>query len=146
MSKSKRQECFVNGHCCYDCPNFDIQTADERYGYGIAEDMGLEEIECKDCFYNMLMVISKWCSSTAVTAKVFSPTLYPVSSAFIQIGQPVQLNVVSSGLLILQVKGFYHKSVYILFPLLRGFDDLIKRELTAIFFYAQHPASLRIIA
>lgn len=52
MSKSKRQECFVNGHCCYDCPNFDIQTADERYGYGIAEDMGLDEIKCKDCRYN----------------------------------------------------------------------------------------------
>ena len=49
MSKSKRQECFVNGHCCYDCPDFQIQTVEERYGYGIAEDMGLEETECKDC-------------------------------------------------------------------------------------------------
>lgn len=52
MSKSKRQKCFVNGHCCYDCSNFEIQTVAERYGYGIAEDMGLEEVECKDCFYN----------------------------------------------------------------------------------------------
>ena len=52
MSKSKRQEYFVNGHCCCDCPNFEIQTADERYGYGIAEDMGLEEVECRDCHYN----------------------------------------------------------------------------------------------
>jgi len=52
MSKNKRQECFVNGHCCYDCPNFEIQTVEERYGAGIADDMGLEEVECKNCYYN----------------------------------------------------------------------------------------------
>lgn len=52
MSKSKRQECFVNGHCCYDCPNFEIQTVEERYGAGIADDIGLEEVECKNCYYN----------------------------------------------------------------------------------------------
>lgn len=51
MSKMRRK-CFVNGHCCFDCPNFEIQMVDERYGYGIAEDMGLEEIKCKDCHYN----------------------------------------------------------------------------------------------
>lgn len=44
-----RRKCFVNAHCCIDCPNFESQIADERYGYGIAEDMGLEEIKCKDC-------------------------------------------------------------------------------------------------
>ena len=51
MSKNKHQECFVNAHCCYSCPNFDIQAVEERYGYGIAEDMGLEEVKCKDCRY-----------------------------------------------------------------------------------------------
>ena len=25
---------------------------DERYGYGIADDIGLEEISCKQCLYN----------------------------------------------------------------------------------------------
>ena len=51
MNNRKQRKCFVNGHCCYSCPNFDIQVVDERYGYGIAEDMGLEEVECKDCRY-----------------------------------------------------------------------------------------------
>ena len=46
------KKCFVNAHCCYDCPNFERQIADDRYGYGIAEDMGLEEVKCKDCSYN----------------------------------------------------------------------------------------------
>lgn len=55
MSKSKRQKCFVNGHCCYDCSNFEIQTVAERYGYGIAEDMGLEEV---DSYANWLASIS----------------------------------------------------------------------------------------
>lgn len=52
MKNSKYKKCFVNGHCCYDCPNFEISTVEERYGVGIAEDMGLEEVECKDCYYN----------------------------------------------------------------------------------------------
>lgn len=46
------KQCFVNAHCSIDCPNFQFDIADERYGYGIAEDMGLERISCKECFYN----------------------------------------------------------------------------------------------
>ena len=46
--------CFVNPHCSYDCPNFEVDACDERYGYGIAEDMGLERISCKECRYGAL--------------------------------------------------------------------------------------------
>jgi hypothetical protein len=49
----KSKECFVNAHCSYDCPNFQIDIANERYGYGIADDMGLEKVSCKDCCYNL---------------------------------------------------------------------------------------------
>lgn len=48
----KYRECFVNAHCAYDCPNFQIDIANERYGYGIADDMGLEKVSCKDCRYH----------------------------------------------------------------------------------------------
>ena len=46
------KQCFVNVHCSIDCPNFQIDIANERYGYGIAEDMGFERIRCKDCYHN----------------------------------------------------------------------------------------------
>ena len=46
------KQCFVNAHCSIDCPNFQFDIANERYGYGIAEDMGLERISCKECYYN----------------------------------------------------------------------------------------------
>lgn len=45
-------ECFVNFHCSSDCPNFQIYRVDQYYGYGIANDIGLKEISCKDCYYN----------------------------------------------------------------------------------------------
>lgn len=48
----KRNKCFVNAHCCYDCPDFQRQAADEKYGVGIADDMGFNEIKCKDCYLN----------------------------------------------------------------------------------------------
>lgn len=48
----KHKQCFTNVHCSYDCPNFQIDMVNERYGYGIANDMGLKKISCKDCRYN----------------------------------------------------------------------------------------------
>lgn len=48
----KSKKCFVNAHCSYDCLNFQIDIANERYGYGIADDMGFEKVSCKDCCYN----------------------------------------------------------------------------------------------
>ncbi len=49
----KRKQCFVNYHCSNgDCPNAEYETADDRYGFGIADDMGLEQISCKQCCYN----------------------------------------------------------------------------------------------
>ena len=53
MNKMRNhKKCFVNAHCSIDCPNFQFDIANERYGYGIAEDMGLERISCKKCHYN----------------------------------------------------------------------------------------------
>ena len=34
------------------CPNAQYEAADDRWGYGIADDMGLEKISCKKCGYN----------------------------------------------------------------------------------------------
>ena len=46
------RKCFVTIHCSYDCPNSQIDAANDRYGYGIADDMGIKKINCKDCHYN----------------------------------------------------------------------------------------------
>ena len=46
-------EHFCNYHCSTsDCPDIQCDMADNKWGYGIAEDMGLERIDCKDCAYN----------------------------------------------------------------------------------------------
>ena len=47
------KNCFVSP-ACYDvrCPNISYEMADDRWGGGIADDMGLEKIKCKDCPYN----------------------------------------------------------------------------------------------
>lgn len=50
--KTKTKKCFVNAHCSCDCPNAEYEMADDRYGFGIADDMGLEKINCKQCCYN----------------------------------------------------------------------------------------------
>lgn len=50
MTKCER---FCNGHCTTsDCPNIQCDMADDEYGYGIAEDMGLKRIKCGDCYYD----------------------------------------------------------------------------------------------
>ena len=41
----KRKQCFVNSHCSLDCPNAEYEMADDRYGFGIADDMGLEKVK-----------------------------------------------------------------------------------------------------
>ncbi|MBQ9461008.1 MAG: hypothetical protein IJU51_03700 [Clostridia bacterium] len=46
-----KKKCFVNPHCIYDCPNFATDRINDKYGYGIADDMGLEEVKCKYCHY-----------------------------------------------------------------------------------------------
>lgn len=47
------KQCFTSCHCtCGDCPNVQYDIANNRYGFGIAEDMGLEKISCKECRYN----------------------------------------------------------------------------------------------
>lgn len=48
----KRKQCFVNYHCSSDCPNAEYEMADDRYGFGIADDMGLEKVSCKQCRYD----------------------------------------------------------------------------------------------
>ena len=44
---------FTNYHCtCEDCPNITAELADDRWGCGIADDMGLHKIQCSDCNYS----------------------------------------------------------------------------------------------
>ncbi len=43
---------FVSYHCGTDCPNIQADIADEKFGDGIAADMGLERIKCRDCGWN----------------------------------------------------------------------------------------------
>ena len=50
--KKNFKHCFTNAHCCDDCPNCQIDEIDNKYGYGIADDMGLKKIDCKKCQYN----------------------------------------------------------------------------------------------
>ena len=47
-----KKKCFTNYHCSYDCPNIEIDICDDKYGYGIADDMGLKRIKCSECGYN----------------------------------------------------------------------------------------------
>lgn len=47
------KECFVNAHCCTsDCPNMQRDEFDERYGFGIADDIDIKPQKCKSCMYN----------------------------------------------------------------------------------------------
>lgn len=43
--------CFVNGHCCYDCPNFQLDIFEEKYDLPAGE-IGLEKTTCKECYLN----------------------------------------------------------------------------------------------
>lgn len=50
---NKGKSCFANYHCStMDCPNIQYDAVDEQWGYGIADDCGMERIKCKDCYYN----------------------------------------------------------------------------------------------
>lgn len=45
------KECFVNGHCTYDCPNFRCDEIENYYDIP-CEDAGLCRIPCKECYLN----------------------------------------------------------------------------------------------
>lgn len=47
----KHRDCFVNGHCAYDCPNFQVDSFEEKYDLP-ASEVGLERIKCKECYLN----------------------------------------------------------------------------------------------
>lgn len=49
--KKHYKDCFVNGHCAYDCPNNAVDYINDKYGFGIADDMEFREIKCSDCRY-----------------------------------------------------------------------------------------------
>lgn len=54
FSKDDMCEHFCNNHCCSnDCPNIQYEYVENKYGYGIADDIGLERISCKKCNYNV---------------------------------------------------------------------------------------------
>lgn len=44
---------FCNYHCCTsDCPNIQYEECDAKWGDGIADDIGMERVKCKDCVYS----------------------------------------------------------------------------------------------
>lgn len=47
----KHKDCFVNGHCAYDCPNFQVDYFEEKYDLP-ASEVGFERIKCKECYLN----------------------------------------------------------------------------------------------
>ena len=47
----KYKSCFVNGHCAYDCPNFQLDMFEEKYDLP-ASEIGLERTHCKECYLN----------------------------------------------------------------------------------------------
>lgn len=50
--KYEGSKCFTCHKCgTSNCPSIEYDMADQRFGYGIADDMGLEKIQCKDCYY-----------------------------------------------------------------------------------------------
>lgn len=52
MEKVKCER-FCNGHCSSsDCPNIQYDMVNDKWGYGIAEDIGLERVRCSECCYN----------------------------------------------------------------------------------------------
>lgn len=62
FSKDDICEHFCNEHCCStDCPNIQYETVENKYGCGIADDMGLERISCKNCNYNVNYCTCKDC-------------------------------------------------------------------------------------
>ena len=49
----KHKSCFTCGHCCTDaCPNIQYDACEQYWGYGIAEDCGLERVKCSKCYLN----------------------------------------------------------------------------------------------
>ena len=48
-----KKECFTAVQCTNgSCPNAQIDICDERYGFGIAEDIDLHKMSCRRCWYN----------------------------------------------------------------------------------------------
>ena len=53
MQSMKHKSCFTCGHCCTDaCPNIQYDACEQYWGYGIAEDCGLERVKCSKCYLN----------------------------------------------------------------------------------------------
>lgn len=51
--KNKHCPYFCNYHCITrDCPNIQVDEIDEKYGFGIADDMGIKRTSCKKCEWN----------------------------------------------------------------------------------------------
>jgi len=50
--KITHRDCFACASCSFNCPNAAIESYDQRCGYGLAEDLGYELVECKECYYN----------------------------------------------------------------------------------------------
>ncbi len=48
------KSCFCSFACVdgHRCPNAQIEAVNDKYGYGIADDIGLEPVPCSKCRYN----------------------------------------------------------------------------------------------
>lgn len=46
------KECFTCVKTAGGCPNDDIERYDQRYGDGLAEDLGYERVRCRECGYH----------------------------------------------------------------------------------------------
>lgn len=55
MSRSTNNgkcDMFCNYHCSTDdCPNIQYDSVEQYWGFGIAADIGLHRIRCRDCIY-----------------------------------------------------------------------------------------------
>lgn len=51
MSSNKKfKDCFANAHCISsDCSNIEYEMCEDKFGGGIAEDMGIFRIPCSKC-------------------------------------------------------------------------------------------------
>lgn len=53
MSRKRRMPCFCATECIDGyCPNVQYDAADDKWGSGIADDIGLKKTSCGKCSYN----------------------------------------------------------------------------------------------
>lgn len=59
----KHKDCFVNEHCSYCCPNFQVDYFEEKYDLP-ASEVGFERINCKECYLNSFECVDCYFENT----------------------------------------------------------------------------------